>query len=139
MAKTAPVKDSIDFDELGIGQNQESDRIQLDARGAISIIKIRFDYKTKYYNEKEKTGTPITKFDGVDIATGEIVKYYTVSGVIYKSMAEILAAVGATIVKDENNVEWSVLKKPVNIGGFEKVQTGVRGQNPYLKIKKMHE
>jgi len=139
MVKNAVIKDSVNFDELGIGQNQETDRIQLDERGAFSITKIRFDYKTKFWNDVDKTGTPITKFDGFDIATGELVKYYTVSGVIYKSMAEILSAVGATIAKDENNVEWSVLKKAVNVGGFEKVSTGVRGQNPYLKIKRMNE
>jgi hypothetical protein len=135
MAKSSVKEEGIDFESLGIGQIQEPDRMQLDERGAMQITRIRFDYKTKYWNEKEQKGTPIVKFDGFDIATGERVKYFTLSSVIYKTMNDILMNVGAIIQKDENGVEWSILKKPINIAGFEKVSTGVRGQNPYLKIK----
>lgn len=131
----AKIKDEgVNFDELGIGAVQEADRYELDARGPCQIIRIRFDYKTKYWNELTKEGTPIVKFDVVDISTGDIVKYRTLSNVIYKSMAEILSVVGASLVKDENGDEWSILKKPVNIGGFDKVSTGIKGRNPYLKI-----
>lgn len=139
MVKNVVKDEGIDFDELGIGQVQEPDRMKLEPRGSMSITRIRFDYKTKYWNEKEKTGTPIVKFDGFDIATGERVKYFTVSSVIYKTMNDIIMAVGATIQKDENGNEWSILKKAVNVGGFEAVSTGIRGQNPYLKIVPMHK
>lgn len=135
VTKNTVKDDGIDFDELGIGQVQEPDRYQLDERGGMSITRIRFDYKTKYWNEKEQKGTPIVKFDGFDIATGERIKYFTLSSVIYKTMNDIIMKVGATIQKDDNGNEWSILKKPVNIAGFEKISTGVRGQNPYLKIK----
>lgn len=126
------IEDGVDFESLGIGQVQEPDRMKLDERGAMQITRIRFDYKTQYWNEKTKTGTPITKFDGFDIATGERVKYFTLSGVVYKSFVDILASVGATVQKDDDGNEWSILKKPINIKGFEKVATG---QNPYIKIK----
>ncbi len=126
--------ESVNFDELGIGAVQEPDRFELDARGPFQITRIRFDYKTKYWNDETKTGTPIVKFDGIDSQTGENVKYRTLSSVIYKSMADILMAVGASVIKDENGDEWSILKKPVNVGGFEKVSTGVKGRNPYIKI-----
>src|SRR5512137_1341036 len=129
------IEDGVDYTSLGLGQVQEPDRMQLDERGAMQITRIRFDYKTKYWNEKTQSGTPITKFDGFDIPTGERVKYFTVSSVIYKSMSDILIAVGSTVQKDELGNEWNILKKPINIKGFEKVSTGVRGQNPYLKIK----
>lgn len=129
------IEDGVDYTSLGLGQVQEPDRMQLDERGAMQITRIRFDYKTKYWNEKTQSGTPITKFDGFDIPTGEQVKYFTVSSVIYKSMSDILVAVGSTVQKDELGNEWNILKKPINIKGFEKVSTGVRGQNPYLKIK----
>lgn len=131
--------EGVDFDALGIGSMQEPDRDELDARGPFQITRIRFDYKTKYWNDETKTGTPITKFDGVDPSTGENKKYRTLSSVIYKSMAEILVAVGATVQKDENGDEWSILKKPVNVGGFEKVSTGIKGRNPYIKIVPNHK
>jgi hypothetical protein len=129
------IENGVDYESLGLGQVQEPDRMQLDERGAMQITRIRFDYKTKYWNEKTQTGSPITKFDGFDIATGERVKYFTLSQVIYKNFSDILASVGATVQKDEMGNEWHILKKPINIKGFEKVSTGVRGQNPYLKIK----
>jgi hypothetical protein len=135
MAKESKIDTGVDFESLGIAGVQEPDRMQLDTRGKMQIIKIRFDYKTKYWNEKEQKGTPITKFDGVDIATGEIVKYFTLSSVIYKQMNDIIMVVGVSLRKDENGNEWSVLKEPINIKGFEKVSTGVKGQNPYLTIK----
>lgn len=128
-------EDEVDFEQLGIGQVQEPDRMQLDERGAMSITRIRFDYKTKYWNDKTQFGTPIIKFDGVDIATGERVKYFTLSSVIYKTMADILEKVGSVVQMDENGNEWHILKQAVKIKGFEKVKTGVKGQNPYLKIK----
>jgi hypothetical protein len=128
-------EDEVDFEQLGIGQVQEPDRMQLDERGAMSITRIRFDYKTKYWNDKTQSGTPIIKFDGVDIATGERVKYFTLSSVIYKTMADILEKVGSVVQMDENGNEWHILKQAVKIKGFEKVKTGVKGQNPYLKIK----
>jgi len=130
-------EDSVKFEDLGIGQIQEADRFQLDERGAMIITRLRFDYRTKYWNEKTQSGSPITKFDGFDEATGERVKYFTLSQVIYKSMADILIKVGATVQKDENGNDWSVLKKGVLVAGFEKVSTGVRGQNPYIKIKSL--
>ena len=130
-------EDSVKFEDLGIGQIQEADRFQLDERGAMVITRLRFDYRTKYWNEKTQSGSPITKFDGFDEATGERVKYFTLSQVIYKSMADILIKVGATVQKDENGNDWSVLKKGVLVAGFEKVSTGVRGQNPYIKIKSL--
>jgi len=130
--------ETVNFEDLGIGTGAtEPDRYQLDERGAMVITRIRFDYKTKYWNEKTQTGTPIVKIDGIDDATGERVKYYTLSSVIYKSMADLLIAVGAIVQKDENGNEWSILKKAVRIAGFEKVSTGVRGQNPYIKIKSL--
>jgi len=136
VSKQNTVKDEgIDFSTLGIGNAQEQDRFVLDERGAMSITKFRFDYKTKYWNETTQTGSPITKFDGYDIGTGEYVKYYTLSSVIYKTFNEIMTKVGVKVVKDENGIEWSAFNKPINILGFEKVSTGVRGQNPYLKIK----
>lgn len=101
----------------------------------MQITRIRFDYKTKYWNEKEQKGTPIVKFDGFDITTGERVKYFTLSSVIYKTMNDLIQKIGCVIQKDENGNEWNVLKNAVNIAGFEKVSTGIRGQNPYLKIK----
>lgn len=134
--KNSTVKEEgIDFENLGIAQNQESDRYSLAERGAMSITKFRFDYKTKYWNELTKTGTPITKIDGIDTATGQIVKYYTVSSVIYKTMNEVMKKVGVVVKKDENNIEWMVLKTPVNIAGIEMVSTGVEGYNPYPKFK----
>jgi hypothetical protein len=135
MVKTGKLETGRDFESLGIAGVQEPDRFQLDERGAMQITRIRFDYKTKYWNEKTQTGTPITKIDGFDISTGERVKYFTLSSVIYKNMSEILSAVGATIQKDEMGNDWSILKEPINIKGFEKVSTGIRGQNPYIKIK----
>jgi hypothetical protein len=128
VVKSKNVDDNVDFEKLGIAGAQELDRMQLDERGAMSITRIRFDTKTKY-------DTPITKIDGFDIATGERVKYFTLSKVIYQQMNDIIKAVGATLQIDENNNEWNILNKGVNIKGFEKVSTGVRGQNPYLKIK----
>lgn len=135
MVKNNKLETGKDFESLGIAGIQEPDRMQLDERGAMQITRIRFDYKTKYWNEKEQKGTPITKFDGFDIATGERVKYFTLSSVIYKNMNDIMVAVGVSIHKDEQGNEWNILKEPVNIKGFEKVSTGVRGQNPYIKIK----
>lgn len=136
MATKQNVKnDGIEFETLGIGQQNEQDRFALDERDAMSITKFRFDYKTKYWNETTQSGSPITKFDGFDITTGEPVKYYTLSSVIYKTFNDIMVKVGVKVIKDENGIEWNVLNKPVNIAGFEKVSTGVRGQNPYLKIK----
>lgn len=134
MVKTK-LEDGKDFESLGIAGVQEADRMQLDERGSMQITRIRFDYKTKYWNEKEQKGTPITKFDGFDIATGERVKYFTLSSVIYKNMSDIIMTVGVSIQKDDNGNEWNILKTPINVKGFEKVSTGVRGQNPYLKIK----
>lgn len=127
--------DEVDFEQLGIGQVQEPDRMQLDERGAMSITRIRFDYKTKYWNEKTQSGTPIIKFDGIDSASGERLKYFTLSSVIYKTMADILEKVGSVIQQDETGNEWHILKQAVKVKGFEKVKTGVKGQNPYLKIK----
>lgn len=121
-------EDSVEYETLGLGGMQEQDRMKLDERGAMCITRIRFDDKTKY-------DTPITKFDGFDIATGERVKYFTLSKVIYESMNEVIKKVGAKLQMDENNNEWNILNKGVNVAGFEKVSTGVRGQNPYLKIK----
>jgi len=127
--------DTVEFDTLGIGQVQEVDRFQLAARGAMTITRIRFDYRTKYWNEKTKEGTPVVKIDGIDGTTQEPVKYWTLSSVIYKTCADILTAVGAVPQKDsETGDEWMVLKKAVNVGGFEEISTGVRGQNPYLKV-----
>lgn len=134
MVKTE-TDNGIDYESLGLGQVQEADRMQLDERGPIQITRIRFDYKTKYWNEKTKTGSPITKFDGFDVTTGERVKYFTLSQVIYKNFSDILTAVGSTVQKDDSGNEWYILKKPINIKGFEKISTGVRGQNPYIKIK----
>jgi hypothetical protein len=129
--------EQVNFEDLGIDQVQESDRYQLDERGAMLITRLRFDYRTKYWNEKTKEGSPITKFDGIDETTGNRVKYFTLSNVIYKSMADILIKVGATIQKDEGGNEWSILKKSVRVEGFEKVSIGVRGQHPYIKIKSL--
>lgn len=128
------LEEGTDFETLGIVGIQESDRIQLDTRGAMQITKFYFDYKTKYWNEILKTGTPIVKFNGFDIATGEPVKYFTLSSVIYKNFLEVLLTYPNVIKKDENQIEWYVFKKPLNIKGFEKVETG-DGKNPYIKIK----
>lgn len=125
----------VDFDELGISGIQEDDRLPLDTRGKMQIVRIRFDYKTKYWNEITKSGTPIVKFDGFDVTTGERIKYFTLSNVIYKTFVELLAKVGSSVQRDENKIEWHVLKSPVNVLGFEKVSTGVIGQNDYIKIK----
>lgn len=136
MAIKNTVKDSeVDFEQLGIGQIQEPDRMQLDERGSMSITRIRFDYKTRYWNEKTQIGTPIVKFDGIDTATGERVKYFTLSTIIYKNMVDILEKVGSIMQVDEFGNEWQILKQAVKVKGFEKVNTGVKGQNPYLKIK----
>jgi hypothetical protein len=131
------IETGIDFGTLGISQVNEPDRMKLEPRGAMSIFKFRFDKKTKYYNEKEDTGTPITKINAFDIATGEEVKYFTLSSVIYKNMNDIMIAVGVKVIKDEDGVEWMVLNKPVNIGGVEAISTGLKGQNPYLKFVAM--
>lgn len=130
VTKNTNIDDGIDYESLGL-ENQEPDRMQLDTRGAMSITRIRFDYKTKFWNDKTKTGTPITKFDGVDTATGQRVKYFTLSSVIQKKMVDIISAVGAVMQKDENGNEWSILKKPIKVKGFEKVTTG---ENTYIKI-----
>lgn len=131
MAKQTSFKDEgVNFESLGISnQVQEPDRMQLDARGAMQITRIRFDYHTKYWNDKSKTGTPIIKFDGFDWTTGERVKYFTLSSVLYKTFTDLMLKVGVTIQKDDQGNEWSILKNAVNVGGFEKV-----GVNKYIKI-----
>lgn len=131
MVKNLAIEDGVDYESLGL-EVQEPDRMQLDTRGAMSITRIRFDYKTRFWNDKTKEGTPITKFDGIDTATGARVKYFTLSSIIQKKMVDIISAVGAVMQKDENGNEWAILKKPIKVKGFEKVSTG---ENTYLKIK----
>lgn len=129
----SPMK-TVKFSTLGIGSIQESDRFPLDERGAMSITAIRFDYRTKYWNESLKTGTPVVKFNGVDSATNAPVKYFTLSSVIYKNFLDIINTVGSDVETNEKGEEWHILKIPVEIDGFQKVSTGVRGHNPYIKI-----
>ena len=49
-------------------------------------------------------------------------------------MKDIIEAVGAKEIKDENNIVWFELSKPVRIAGFEQVKVE-KGKNPYIRIK----
>lgn len=110
------------FESLGIGPEMEPDRMELDARGPMQIIRYRIDTKTKYHEEGNDAKQGILKFDGFDIATGELVKYRTTSGVIIKNMKEISQKVGAKL-QDIDDHEWFIFIKPINVQGFEKKKT----------------
>jgi hypothetical protein len=130
--------ESVDIETLGLSTQTEPDRIQLSPAPAMALIRYRLDYKTRYWDEKTKTGTPIVKFDAIDASSSEYLKFWTLSSVIYKNVVEIAQAIGVTSTKDSDGVVWQVYKKPVNIGGFEEVASKVRGNAPYLKIMPAH-
>lgn len=130
--------ESVDLESLGLAVTQEPDRQQLSPAPAMSLIRYRFDYRTRFWDEKTKTGSPIVKFDAIDAKTSEYLKFWTMSSVVYKNMSEISAAVGVQTEKDSEGVNWMRFKKPVNIGGFEEIPSKTRGQNPYLKMLPAH-
>jgi hypothetical protein len=128
------VKKGVKYSGLGIGQSQEADRYSLDARGAMQITKFRIDTKTKWFEENNPAKRGILKFDGIDIATGSPVKYYTTSKVMFSSFDELNEVVGATL-KCIDDVNWMVFDTPIDIDGIEMISTGIKGHKPYPKIK----
>lgn len=130
---TEKIKKGVSFKDLGIGQTIESDRLSLDARGAMQITKYLIDTKTQYYDKNTGEGG-ILKFNAFDTATGEPVKYYTTSKVLienFKSMSEV---VGFKEEQDENGQVWNVFKEGVDIDGIEMIPSKVKGHKPYPKI-----
>lgn len=124
----------VNLEDLGLSTTTEPDREQLTARPAMLITEVRFDYKTRYWDEKTKTGTPIVKINAHDLTSDEPIKFWTLSSVVYKNMVELVDAVGVLHVKDKDGIMWMVFKKSVKIGGFEEVPSKTRGQNAYLKM-----
>lgn len=137
MAKTQPenrkLQTGISAKTLGIGNVIEDDRFELDARGAIQLIRFRIDTQTQYYNRETGEGG-ILKFDGFDIATGQAVKYRTTSKVQIGNFLAIKEKVGSKPFEDENGIVWQEFLSPVDIDGFEKVKSSVKGHNPYIKM-----
>lgn len=129
----AEKKKGVSFKDLGIGQILEQDRLPVDEHGPMQIFKFMIDTRTKYYNKQDNTGG-ILKFDAFDIATGEIVKYYTTSKVMIESFNKMSEVVGFKEVMDDNKQVWNVLKEPVNIDGIEMVKSQNIGYHPYPKI-----
>lgn len=127
------VKAGVKYSGLNL-QNNEADRFRLDGRGAMQITRYRIDTKTKWFEQGNPDKRGILKFDGFDIATGEPVKYFTTSKVIFSAMDELSEVIG---VKEEavDNQKWLVFITPVDIDGIEMVSTGVKNYNPYPKIK----
>lgn len=121
------------YADLGISMEMEDDRLELDTRGSMQIIKYRVDTRTQYYDRETGQGG-ILKFDGFDTTTGAPVKYRTTSRVILSNFAAIAEKVGVTEQEDEKENTWYVFLKPVIVGGFEKVKSAIKGRNPYIKI-----
>jgi hypothetical protein len=120
-------ENGVDFGTLGIVET-EVDRFELDERGPFQITRFRLDPNTQY--NKELGG--ILKFDGIDIATGQEVKYRTTSTVITGNFKTISDKVGVKEQDDaETGITWSILIKPVNVKGFEWKKTK---NGKYLKI-----
>lgn len=126
-------KKGVNFKDLNIGQIMEADRIEVDSRGAFQILKFYIDEKTQYYDKSTQTGG-ILKFDGIDIPTGEFLKYRTTSRVLIETFSKMMEVIGCKTEKDENGIEWNVFKEPVNIDGIEMVPSKVKGHKPYPKI-----
>lgn len=128
--------DEVDFMSLGIVSEQETDRYKIgdtkETLEPLRITRMRFDKKTRYYNEEKDTGA-IVKIDGISM-NDTPVKLFSLSDVLYKQCKEIIEAVGGIETTDDNKNEWFELKKKVRIGGFELVKTE-KGKNPYVKIK----
>lgn len=124
----------VDFSTLGIGQDIETDRFELDERGAMQITRFRIDIRTQYYQKDNPDKRGILKFDGFDIATGERIKYRTTSSVIINNFDALLDKVRGAEQQDENGNIWTIFKTPINITGFVKVKSAIKGHNPYLKI-----
>ena len=127
------VKAGVKYSGLNL-QNNETDRFRLDERGAMQITKFRIDTKTKWFEAGNPEKRGVLKFDGFDIATGEPVKYFTTSKVIFSAIDELMEVIGE---KEEviDNQKWMVFISPVDIDGIEMVSTGVKNYNPYPKIK----
>ena len=124
----------LNFDELGIGSEVESDRIELDEMGPVQLHRYRIDTKTKWFKEGDANKLGILKFDGVT-ESGESIKCRTTSKVIIQGFFELDAKVGSKI-QDINGNEWNIFVKPINIHGFEKKRTEsgsyIRFKNPLL-------
>jgi len=139
MTKTQTKQDSneVEYTSLGFTQEQETDRYKIgttpDTMEALRITHIRFDEKTRYFDKGTRTGTPIVKINGLNL-NGDQIKLLSLSDVIYHNMTDIIEAVGAKEIKDENNIVWFELSKPVRIPGFEQVKVE-KGKNPYIRIK----
>jgi len=140
MTKTTQTKqdsNEVEYTSLGLTQEQEADRYKIgttpDTMEALRITRIRFDEKTRYYDKVAHTGTPIVKINGLNL-NGDQIKLLSLSDVIFHNMKDIIEAVGAKEIKDENNIVWFELSKPVRIAGFELVKVE-KGKNPYIRIK----
>ena len=129
----AAKKENVKFSELGIGQTFEPDRYNLEARGAMSLMRFFVDTKTQYYDKTTKEGG-ILKFNAVDIATGEPVKYFTTSKVMIEMFNKIAEKVGYKEEQDESGNVWNVFKEYVDIDGIELVASKIKGHKPYPKI-----
>ena len=139
MTKTQTKQNSneVEYTSLGLTQEQEADRYKIGTTPgtmeALRITHIRFDEKTRYFDKRMRTGTPIVKINGLNLNSDQI-KLLSLSDVIYHNMKDIIEAVGAKEIKDENNIVWFELSSPVRIAGFEQVKVE-KGKNPYIRIK----
>lgn len=129
--KQKELEQGVDASTLLLG-SMETDRLELDARGAMQITQFRVDTKTKYYNKTTGLGG-ILKFDGFDMATKQRVKYRTTSLVVLSTFEEFKKVVGTVPQEDENKNIWQIFKMPINIKGFEKIESDTVGHNPYIK------
>ena len=126
-------EEATDLAELGITTNLELDRYQLDERGPMQLIRFRIDINTKYHDKETGEGG-ILKLDGVDIATKTPIKYYSTSKIITGQILKIADKVGVKM-QDINGVDWQVLRSPVNLLGFDKINSEVKGHNPYIVLR----
>ena len=136
MVKQPTAKDldsGVRYADLRIGAEMEDDRFELDSRGPMQITRYRVDTRTQYYDRETGQGG-ILKFDGFDVASGAPIKYRTTSRVILSNFVVIAEKVGVSEQEDEKENKWFIFLKPVNIGGFEKVKSSIKGRNPYIKI-----
>jgi len=131
--------DEVDYSTLGLQAEQEQDREKIGVTKKslepIRIVRVRFDTKTKYYDKKLNTGTPIVKIDGINME-GEEVKLRSLSEVLYKNMLDLIDVVSTEEEEDEQEkgIVWTRFTPRIKIAGFELVKTE-KGKNPYVRIR----